>query len=70
VTASPRAAGKTKRDDANALTAAQLAWCRTMIRSFAPAEASVQRRHADVAANRAYFGAHAAAPLAPWGDAT
>ena len=37
------------------LTAAQLAWCRTEIRSFAPAEASVLRRDADVAANRAYF---------------
>jgi hypothetical protein len=66
----PPAPGKTKRDDANALTAAQLAWCRTEIRSFAPAEASVQRRDADVAANRAYFGARAAPPLALSGDAT
>ena len=33
----------------------QLEWCREKIPSFAPAEADVLRRDAEVAANRAYF---------------
>jgi hypothetical protein len=33
----------------------QLEWCRKKIPSFAPAEADVLRRDAEVAANRAYF---------------
>ena len=38
----------------------QLEWCRAKIPSFAPAEADVLRRDAEVAANRAYFRPHAA----------
>ena len=40
----------------------QLEWCRKKIPSFAPAEADVLRRDAEVAANRAYFRPYPVVP--------